>query len=108
MAINEATKQEIKRRLDYIQELKSKNVKHTDCDWIFNSVKEMIENAVKNNVCLSDIIKCISVGTYTDHDKKLKLTSAKLATWLKANGIARKIHKRKAKKTVKKDVKNVN
>ena len=108
MAISETTKQEIKRRLDYIQELKSKNVKHTDCDWIFNSVKEMIENAVKNNVCLSDIIKCISVCTYTDHDKKLKLTSAKLATWLKANGIARKIHKRKAKKTVKKDVKNVN
>ena len=94
MAISETKKQEIKRRLDYIQELKSKNVKHTDCDWIFNSVKEMIENAVKNNVCLSDIIKCISVGTYTDHDKKLKLTSAKLATWLKAQGIKRRVHRR--------------
>lgn len=102
MALSETTIQEIKRRLDYIQELNGKNVKHTDCDWIFNSVKEMIENAVKNNVCLSDIIKCISVGTYTDtNDKKLKLTSAKLATWLKANGIARTVHKRKSRKTKK-------
>lgn len=105
MAINETLKLEIKRRLDLIQEQKKKNVKHTDCDWIFDGVKEMIENAVKNNVSLSDIVKCITVGTYTDkNDKKLKITGAKLAVWLKANGIARKIHKRKSKK----NVKNVN
>ena len=102
MALKETTIQEIKRRLEQIQEVKKNKINHTDCDWIFNDVKNMIENAVKNNVSLSDIIKCItSAGSYTTNDKKLKVTSAKLSVWLKANGIARTVHKRKSRKTKK-------
>jgi hypothetical protein len=102
MALKETTIQEIKRRLEQIQEVKKNKINHTDCDWIFNDVKDMIENAVKNNVSLSDIVKCITVSNYTDRGgKKLKVTGAKLAVWLKANGIARTVHKRKSRKTKK-------
>lgn len=103
MALRETTIQEIKRRLEQIQEVKKNKINHTDCDWIFNDVKDMIENAVKNNVSLSDIIKCItSSSNYSTTDgKNLKVTSAKLAVWLKANGIARTVHKRKSRKTKK-------
>lgn len=108
MAIQELSKIEIKRKLDSIQEKNKKKIRHTDCDWIFDDIKDMIVNAVKNNVSLTDIIKCITTsGSYTDKNKTLKVTCSKLSTWLKANGIARKIHKRKAKKKVKKDDKNV-
>lgn len=106
MANLEQTKEEIQRRLKLLQELKKNNVKRTDCDWIFNTVKDDIIQAVKNNVSLTDIAKSIATaGKYTNRDDKLlKVTGAKLAVWLKANGIARKIHKRKSKK----NVKNVN
>lgn len=108
MALREETKLYIKNSLKLIQEQKKKNVNHTDCDWIFNDIKDMIIDAVKNNVSLSAIAKSIAkANTYTDNkEKKLKVTGAKLAVWLKANNIARKIHKRKAKKKVKKDVKS--
>ena len=102
MALKETTIQEIKKRLEQIQEVKKNKINHTDCDWIFNDVKDMIENAVKNNVSLSSIIKCItSSGNYSTNGKNLKVTSAKLAVWLKANGIARTVHKRKSRKTKK-------
>lgn len=106
--MREETKESIRAGLQHLQELKKKDVNHTDCDWIFNEVKDMIVSAVKNNVSLSAIAKCIAkANTYTDgKEKKLKVTGAKLAVWLKANGIARKIHKRKVKKNVKKDVKS--
>lgn len=113
MSISIDTKAKIKLALDNaVYALNNKKTNSSDCDWIFDDCKEMIIEAVNHKVSLSTIIKAITTSaggyTHTNDDgtkKELKVTAPKLAKWLKANGIARKIHKRKAKKTVKKDVK---
>jgi hypothetical protein len=100
----------IRASLSKLQQSKQNNAKHTDCDWLFNNLKDDIKACIDKGFTLTAIIKAItSVNVnYSYGGKPLKITGAKLAVWLKANNIARKIHKRKAKKNVKKDVKNVN
>lgn len=101
----------IRTSLTRLQQSKQANVKRTDCDWIFNNVKDDIKACVEKDFTLTAIIKAITSVTVdykvvSYKGKPLKITSAKLAIWLKANGIARKVHKRKAKKKVKKVVKS--
>ena len=65
----------------------------------------MIIEAVNHKVSLSTIIKAITTSavsyTHTNDNgtkKELKVTSQKLAKWLKGQGIKRRVHRR-AKKT---------
>lgn len=99
MAVSEKTKLSIQNG---IKNLYVENKKKTDCDWIFNDCKEEIIKAVKDGHALSKLVEVIKqAGTYTQTDpqtnekKELKVTTAKLAKWLKENGIKRKVHRRK-------------
>lgn len=99
MAINERTKISIQNG---IKNLYVENKKKTDCDWIFDDCKEEIIKAVKDGHALSKLVEVIKqAGTYSHTDpetkvrKELKVTTAKLAKWLKENGIKRKVHRRK-------------
>ena len=90
MSNNNQIYEEIRANLRHLQQSKQEHTRHTNCDWLFDNLKDDIKVLVEEGFSLTAIIKAI--------------TSAKLAVWLKANNIARKIHKRKAKK----NVKNVN
>lgn len=101
MSISIDTKAKIKLALDNaVYALNNKKTNTTDCDWIFDDCKEMIIEAVNHKVSLSTIIKAITTSssyTYKNDDgtkKVLKVTSQKLAKWLKAQGIKRKVHRR--------------
>lgn len=101
MAVSEKTKLSIQNG---IKNLYVENKKKTDCDWIFNDCKEEIIKAVKDGHALSKLVEVIKqAGTYTHIDpetkvqKELKVTTAKLAKWLKENGIKRKVHRRTKK-----------
>ena len=60
----------------------------TDCDEFFCAKKELITQAIKAKVSLTDIVKALNVnGSYN-------VTSQKLSKWLKANGIKRRVHRR--------------
>ena len=106
MSISIDTKAKIKLALDNaVYALNNKKTNSSDCDWIFDDCKEMIIEAVNHKVSLSTIIKAIttSAGSYTHTNdngtkKELKVTSQKLAKWLKGQGIKRRVHRR-AKKT---------
>lgn len=98
MAVSEKTKLSVQNG---IKNLYVENKKKTDCDWIFNDFKEEIIKAVKDGHALSKLVEVIKqAGTYTctnpetNVQKKLKVTTAKLAKWLKENGIKRKVHRR--------------
>lgn len=87
-----------------IKNLYLENKKHTDCDWIFDDCKEDIIKAVKDGIALSRIVEVIKqAGKYTHTDeqtnekKVLKVTTAKLAKWLRENGVVRKAHRKKKK-----------
>ena len=110
MSNNNQIYEDIRANLQHLQQSKQKHTRHTNCDWLFDNLKDDIKVLVEEGFSLTAIIKAITSANvdYKYGGKPLKVTSAKLAVWLKANNIARKIHKRKAKKNVKKDVKNVN
>lgn len=110
MALTDATKSSIQNG---IKNLYVENKKKTDCDWIFDGCKEEIIKAVKDGHALSKLVKVIKqAGTYSHTDletnvrKELKVTTAKLAKWLKENGIKRKVHKRKKTEVNKKTENN--
>lgn len=107
MSNNNQIYEEIRANLKHLQQSKQEHTRHTNCDWLFDNLKDDIKVLVEEGFSLTAIIKAITSANvdYKYEGKPLKVTSAKLAVWLKANNIARKIHKRKAKKNVKKDVK---
>lgn len=99
MALPEILKSSIRNG---IKNLYVENKKKTDCDWIFDDCKEEIIKAVKDGHSLSKLVEVIKqAGKYNHTDpqtkvrKELKVTTAKLAKWLKENGIKRKVHRRK-------------
>lgn len=101
MPVSLDTKAKIKLALDNaVYALNNKKNNSSDCDWVFEDCKEMIIEALNNKVSLSTIIKAITTSgsftyTYDDGTKKvLKVTSQKLAKWLKAQGIKRRVHRR--------------
>lgn len=101
MPLQDITKNRIKNGFTSLYE---EHKKHTDCDWIFDDVRGDIEKAIKNKISLSKIVAVIAnSGTYTVGGKQVKVTTAKLAKWLKTNGIRRTIHRKKTaqKKTSK-------
>ena len=86
-----------------IKNLYLENKKHTDCDWIFDDCKEDIIKAVKDGIALSRIVEVIkkasnyttTIDETTKEKKTLKVTTAKLAKWLRENGVVRKAHRKK-------------
>ncbi len=107
--LQEETRQGITKKLNDIYKQKSLHEQaklKTDCDWIFDDIKELISEAISKGVSISKIIEVIKTsGRYslTDdkgNEKPLNLTSAKLVKWLKVNNIKRKV--RRKRKSVKK------
>ena len=93
MPLKETTRSRIK---DGFTSLYEEHKKHTDCDWIFDDVRGDIEKAIKNKISLSKIVAVIAnASSYSIGDKQIKITTAKLAKWLKTNGIRRTIHRKK-------------
>lgn len=94
MPISLETKAKIKLSLDNAVSALNKKPT-TDCDWIFDECKELILGAVSRKASLSSIVKAITTSAgFTSKDKVLKVTSQKLAKWLKAQGIKRRVHRR--------------
>lgn len=93
MPLKPTTKSRIK---DGFTSLYEEHKKHTDCDWIFDDVRDDIQKAIKNKISLSKIVAVIAnASNYSVGDKQIKITTAKLAKWLKTNGIRRTIHRKK-------------
>ena len=65
-----------------------KQMYSTDCDEFFCAKKELITQAIKAKVSLTDIVKALNVnGSYN-------VTSQKLSKWMKGQGIKRRVHRR--------------